>query len=328
MMVDMHHIITDAVSGNIATADFMALYAGGELPPLKFRYRDFSEWQNRLETGDKLRKQEEYWLGRFEGGPPQLNLPLDYPGTKTTGTEGRRFYFEIEPGPAAQIKELNRESGTTPFMVLLTLYHLLLSRYAEQQDIVTGSAIAGRRHPDLRHIMGMFVNMLTIRTQPLEEYTFMEYLNQVKKHALDAYENQDYQFDRLVTALGVETRSGRNPLFDAQFTLQNATQPVKEDKPIETTGLVLKPYPYDNKVTPFDLGLNAMETGDTFSMVFIYKTALFKHNTIENMSHHYKEILQQCMTNKELTLKEITVTHELKTGETTLNEEELDGFDF
>ena len=47
-VVDMHHIISDGTSSTILKEDFLSLYRGNELKPLKFQYKDFSGWQNNL----------------------------------------------------------------------------------------------------------------------------------------------------------------------------------------------------------------------------------------------------------------------------------------
>ncbi|MCP4149973.1 MAG: hypothetical protein GY757_19660, partial [bacterium] len=46
MMVDMHHIISDAASHEILQKEFLALAAGKRLEPLKLQYRDYARWQN------------------------------------------------------------------------------------------------------------------------------------------------------------------------------------------------------------------------------------------------------------------------------------------
>jgi hypothetical protein len=47
LSVDMHHIITDAVSLEIFVKEFIALYQGKNLPRSGLQYKDYSEWQNR-----------------------------------------------------------------------------------------------------------------------------------------------------------------------------------------------------------------------------------------------------------------------------------------
>ena len=66
-------------------------------------------------------------------------------------------------------------------MVLLALYTVFLSKITNQEDIVIGSPIAGRRHADLEKIIGMFVNTLALRNYPSGEKTFYRFSARSKR---------------------------------------------------------------------------------------------------------------------------------------------------
>ncbi|MCP5050025.1 MAG: AMP-binding protein, partial [bacterium] len=248
LMIDMHHIISDGMSMGIFVSDFMALYSDEKLPALRLQYKDFSQWHNKMiETGE-IKKQEAYWLGKFKGDIPQLDLPIDFPRTENPSREGEFIPFEINETLTGKVKALVLETKTTLNIFLLTVYYILLSKYHAQEDVIIGTGTPGRPHADLENITGMFVNMLVLRNYPLAGKNVTDFLSGVKKEVLDAYENQDYQFDELVTKLGVKRELGRNPLFDAQYTFQ-PSKPVSPSIP----SLILKPYKYGSKEIQFDL---------------------------------------------------------------------------
>lgn len=78
MMFDMHHIISDGTSMDILVHEFMDMYGGNNPSSLRIQYKDYSVWQKELFAGDKIKKQEEYWLQEFNGEIPVLNMPVDY----------------------------------------------------------------------------------------------------------------------------------------------------------------------------------------------------------------------------------------------------------
>jgi hypothetical protein len=61
-MFDLHHIISDGVSSGLLVKDFMDIYAGYELEPVKLQYKDYSEWENSSEYQQKLSIEEKFWL--------------------------------------------------------------------------------------------------------------------------------------------------------------------------------------------------------------------------------------------------------------------------
>ncbi|NIO83605.1 MAG: hypothetical protein GTN53_29385, partial [Candidatus Aminicenantes bacterium] len=66
-----------------------------------------------------------------------------------------------------------------------------LSKLSGQEDIIVGTPIAAKRHTDLQPIVGMFVNTLALRNYPANHKTLIQFLKEVKTHALTAYENQE-----------------------------------------------------------------------------------------------------------------------------------------
>ncbi|KAF6560125.1 hypothetical protein G9G64_27010, partial [Paenibacillus sp. EKM207P] len=94
-----------------------------------------------------------------------------------------------------QLKQLAAQTGSTLYMVLLAAYSTLLHKYTGQEDIIVGTPIAGRPHAELGSLVGVFLNTLAIRNYPSGDKTFLDYLQEVKEHALSAYEHQEYPFE-------------------------------------------------------------------------------------------------------------------------------------
>ncbi|MCX6581121.1 MAG: amino acid adenylation domain-containing protein [Candidatus Aminicenantes bacterium] len=328
MIVDMHHIISDGVSFNIIQEEFIALYAGEELSPLKLQYKDFSEWQNRLFAGAEIQTQADYWLKEFSEGAPALDLPVDYPRPPASDKAGETVCFQVERELTRQIKKLNVETETTPYMVLLAALYILLHRYSGRRDIVVGAVAAGRSHSDLDHIIGVFINMLPIRNKIQEELSFGEFLEQVKTKALNAYENQDFQYDELVNRLGIKARYGKSPLFDVHFTLQDAMEYTEKKKPGKNTGPVMKLYPFREVELGWELDFAAIETDDAIFFTLDYLVALFKKTTAEKIGNHFVEILEQCLGNTGIKIKDIVISLDLARGKIDMSAEEVANFEF
>ncbi|MCP4149610.1 MAG: amino acid adenylation domain-containing protein, partial [bacterium] len=221
LILDMHHIISDGVSFEIFIGEFMELYAGKELRPLALQYRDYSEWQNRAKETDRVKKQETYWLKQFEGNVPEMRLPTDYPRPVRRSFVGKTLIFGIEKGETAALKNTALRQGATIYMVLSAIFNSFLSRLSGQEDIVIGTPAAGRGHAGLEGTIGMFVNTLAMRNRLRAEQTYGEFLNNVKETTLEAFENQDYQFEELVGKLDISRDASRSPLFDVMFQMQN-----------------------------------------------------------------------------------------------------------
>ena len=185
-------------------------------------------------------------------------------------------------------------------MLMLTAYNILLSKYSGQEDIIIGSPIAGRGHADLEKLIGMFVNTLALRNFLNANKTVQEFLSEVKENALNAYENQDYQFEELVEKLEIRRDLSRNPLFDTMFALQNTNAPN-----YELEGLKFKSYKFEKNISKFDLTLNAIEIKDGIILEWEYCTKLFNEETINKLAEHYIKIVETMIINPEIKLSDI-----------------------
>lgn len=305
MLFDMHHIISDGISSEIITREFISLYKGETLPPLVFQYKDFTAWQEKLLKGEEIQNQERYWLDRFSGEVPVLNLPYDHARLNVQSFQCENIQFSLDADLSNRLKKFAAEENATLYMILLASLNVLLYKYSGQEDIVVGSAIAGRRRTELDNIVGMFVNTLAMRNMPTGEKTFKKFLAEVSANSMNAYENQDYLFEDLVEKLGIHWELGRNPLFDVMFVLENM-----DKVSMDIEGLKLVPVELKNKVAKFDLTLFAMENENTIDFNLEYNASLFDKETVCRMTKHFVQILVQITEEADTELRNISVLSE------------------
>ncbi|MCR8842475.1 amino acid adenylation domain-containing protein [Paenibacillus sp. SC116] len=288
MLFDIHHIVADGVSMDILTNDFIRLYAGQQLAPLEIQYKDFSAWQNKqVETG-AIQQQEIYWKDLFSGEVPVLNMPTSYPRQVQRSFKGETLHFTLSGSLVEKLYTLASRTSSTMYMVLLASFNVVLSKYTGQEDIVVGSPVAGRRHADLQQMIGMFVNTLSMRNAPVGTKTFVQFLDEVRANTLNAYENQDYQFEELVANLGLQRDLSRNPLFDVMFSSHSFGQNV-----FEADGLVFTNYAMENNISKFDLSLDAVLEEDQIKFSVEYAVDLYSQQRMEAFIEHFINTLEQ-----------------------------------
>jgi amino acid adenylation domain-containing protein len=299
LMMDIHHIITDGVSMDILIKEFGVLYSGHQLPPRKLDYKDYSEWQNSEKRQEEMKGQESYWLKRFEGEIPVLELPTDFPRPPIRDFRGDSISFELDERVVSGLKELAAAQGATLFMVILSLYTVFLSKLdsAGREDIIVGSPIAGRRHTDLENIIGLFINTLALRNYPGGEKSFLKFLKEVKIYTLEAYENQEYQYEDLVARVFKRRDANRNPLTDVMFALNNVNTNVPDITEIDIPGLKMTPCKSDFLSSKVDILLNALEYSGKILFLLEYSTTLFKKETVERFIRYFKQVVTGVLVN-------------------------------
>ncbi|MEB4785095.1 amino acid adenylation domain-containing protein, partial [Paenibacillus jamilae] len=300
LMLDMHHIVSDGVSMGVLTNEFVRLYDGEKLPPLRIQYKDYAVWQQSEVHQKWMQRQEAYWLDTFRGELPILDLPTDFARPSIRSTAGDTVVFGLEREVSERLKELAAHTGSTLYMVLLAAYTALLHQYSGQEDIVVGTPIAGRPHADLEPILGMFVGTLALRNYPTAEHTFRSYVEEVKVRALQAYEHQDYPFEELVEKLNVKRDMSRHPLFDTMFTLQTT-----EEGELQLADLSFRPYGLEQTPAKFDFTLEAREEEAGIQFGLQYATALYQRETVERMTRHFIRLAEAVAANPDAKLGEL-----------------------
>jgi tyrocidine synthetase-3 len=305
LLVDMHHIILDGDSTNIFVRDFISLYKGDRLTPLKLRYKDFCQWQNRLLQSGKIKKQEKYWLDTFKDDIPVLNLPTDYPRPLIKKFAGGTIFKQISRPLKERMMQMAMAEKTTMYVVILAMFNLLLFKYTGDEDIMVGTPVIGKSHADLRNLIGVFVNMLAMRCQPNANKTFREFLMEVKEHTLKALENQDYQFDELVKKLNTRSHMNQNPLVDVVFDYKKMDSSSEDFEAVVLPHLTIKPEMMESNISKFDLLLNAYDTDNELRFKFTYRSQLFKKETIKKMSRHLENIIREVLQDPEKRIAQI-----------------------
>lgn len=304
LMYDMHHIIFDGTSGNLFFTELIHLYLGGTLPKPALQYQDYAVWHHDFLKSETGREMERYWLNQFKGDLPQLQLPYDFPYPEVREVAGRRLVFEVRNGIPDRWEAFAQQEGVTLFMLLSAAYKALLFRYSGQEDVILGTAIAGRSHPDVEQMPGMFVNTLALRSNPAGEKSFRTYLGEVKDTCLSAYRYQDYPFDRLVDKLKVQRDPARNPIFDAILVLHNqGTLMLGEDTSVE--GLKVGESVAEKIFAKFDITIDFLYQVDGLDFRIEYRSAVFKHETIHTMGSDLLKVLDAVIENPELKLGEL-----------------------
>ena len=292
LMADMHHVISDGVSRELLIREFGLLFDGKEAIPteLRIQYKDFAVWQtsllNSTDINHNRKDRKTFWMEQLDGEIPVLNLPCDLPRPSVQSFEGSTFRMKLDGTVSADLRNLAVEENVSLFILIVSMFSLLMSRLSGQEDIIVGSPLAGRNHADLHHIIGMFVNTIVIRSYPTGTNTFESYLQQVRETTLAVFGNQDYPFEELVEQLNLPRNLGRNPLFDVAVTMQN-NQLENRDRLPEDPGPQVSQVEFRENVSKFDMTLHSLDNPSGIFLVFEYCTRLFKEESIQRFSRYW-----------------------------------------
>ena len=298
---NMHHIASDATSMALFMSEFGHLYSSqcndqtSQLTPLTFQYADYAKWQRDWLRDEVLEEQLAYWQGQLAQLPPVHDLPLDKPRPVKQQFNGDKVSLVIDEALTAQIRHLCKQNDVTLFMMLQSVFSLLISLYSNEKDIVMGTPVSGRIHSALESVVGCFLNVLVLRNLVSRDSDFVGLLGQHKQVMMDAFNHQHLPFETLVESLNPERNLSYNPIFQIMFTLQDnrqgETKTLGQNDVVSLKGIELTPIKQQNESTKFDLDLNIAQFDHRLSASWTYNSDLFDHYSIKRLAEHYVQLL-------------------------------------
>ncbi|MEL6606251.1 MAG: amino acid adenylation domain-containing protein, partial [Cyanobacteria bacterium J06614_10] len=290
----VHHIIADGWSVGVLIQEMMHLYPpllAGQSPTLSdlaVQPVDFAQWQRQWLQGEVLQQQLDYWQRQLEGAAASLALPTDRPRQNEQSFKGEVLSIAIPKTLSQQLNRFSQQQGISLYMTLLSAFGVLLHRYSGQTDILIGSPIANRAHPQVQELIGLFLNTLVLRLDCENNPRFSDFLQQAQWVTLDAYAHQDVPFERLLENLPPEQQRSASPWFQVMFILQNAHRQT-----LDLEGVEVEAEMIDMGVAKFDITLSMTETDAGLVGEWEYNSGLFERATVERMAAHFEQILQQ-----------------------------------
>lgn len=300
---NVHHIISDGVSGTVLAQDVMAFYEyftseDQKIQPpaeLRIQYKDYSAWQlEQIETLE-FANHREFWLNQLKGDLPILDLPAvqKRPALKTTN--GQTLGIAMDETVTSKLKALCQHQGGTLFTGLLTSLNAVLYRYTGQEDLIVGSPVAGRDHPDLEGQIGFYVNTLALRNTVQSKDTFQELFLRVKENVLSAFEHQMYPFDRLVNELQLPRDTSRNVVFDIMLVHQNGDDEQLDKTQWQTDKIV----DLGAKTSKFDVLITTKESNGKLVLLFEYNTDVYAEEMMKRFIVHFTSLISKMVEQPE-----------------------------
>jgi acyl carrier protein len=286
LLLNFHHLITDGWSFNIIINDLLLQYQQllqddqDILPPLEFQYKDYSSWLRHIETPARMKGLKTFWEGTLNGltAPPDLHMDRERPATPDYN--GDSLPFVINEDLAKHIRSFCRQQQVTGFAFQAAITAALLYDLTGQDDIVMGLPLAGREHPDLANITGLFVNTLPLRIRINRSGSLLQLLQEVNINLLELISHQSYPLDAIVQDMGLS--GTEHPLFNVMLVPENTDIALgnKEFGAGTNISLDVTPLTARETISRMDLSIHFYESSNQYHGRFVYRTALFDTETI------------------------------------------------
>jgi len=321
LLITLHHITCDGWSVGILLKEFRELYSRGRevhLPAPAAQYSDYVQYQSAMLASPEGERLRQFWLKQLTGELSELNLPADRQADRNRISPGGTLHFNLTGNVYSDIADLARRSGVTPYVLFLAAFQTLLMRYSSQEDVLVGTPMASRPRKEDEFTVGCYINPVVLRGILPAGCSFTALLTKTRKTVAEALAHRHYPFPLLVEQLRPSRDLGRAPIIRAMFNLLNRQTlgqvadllyrdiaEAARGANVEFGALHMRPFPMNQEEGQFDLDLQIIDDGHTYTGLLKYNTDLFEPATIARMAEHLKVLLKGVVANPDCPLGDL-----------------------
>jgi hypothetical protein len=204
LVVRAHHIIADATAARILIKDLIVGYglALFGLHRLMRRY-SYAGCVRALEAAHTAAQREAaraFWKSFLTRAPLRVAFPVK-DGAVDGDHTAESIYFDLDRRTSDALIRFARQHHTTLFIVLSALYGFLLSRYANQPEVLI-SYPCNMRPKGHGHVVGCFVNLALQKTVIGTDTTFASLVDQLTRQRNEVKPHQFYRLSEIINEQG------------------------------------------------------------------------------------------------------------------------------
>ncbi|MDX2391908.1 amino acid adenylation domain-containing protein [Streptomyces sp. DK15] len=298
LLLTFHHVVTDGwstglVLGELGEAYGAALHGRPAAPAgaLPLQYADFAAWQRGWLEGGAGEQQLAFWERELAGAPEVSVFPADRPRPPVQSYDGGHVRFGLPSALGARVVAASREHDVTVYVMLLSAFLLTLHKYTGQRDVVIGTPIAGRHHPDVDRLVGFFANTVPFRSRYEDRASFAEYVRTVGGTCVGVLDHQDVPFEQIVQRLNLQGVTSHSPLVQTVFAYQD-----HEEQELSLDGVRTEPVAVNGETSRFDVTLFVTRRPDgSFDCDLEFSADLYDRATAERLVTHFLGLLDQVL---------------------------------
>jgi len=292
VLINIHHIITDAISLQIMIKEIAALYEGRTLVPLSIQFKDYAVWYNSPTIKETIAHQERYWWEKMNNFkytylPPDHSTPIDKRKCKSE-------IVMINESCCQEMAAICNQYKVTRFAFLMAIFQIVLAGEIQQEDLTMGIRASIRPGYEIRNALGYFLNKLLIRSIIDYKDTFCNHLQKVNKTLMEAMDNALIPYENLEIKLLGDKKMKVKRLFTIKI---NYFPPEESSEEIFRPSVKIKPYNIRKTTSRYDIALTIREFPGTLELNLVYNSIRYFEQRIKRMMKGVERIITQVVEN-------------------------------
>ncbi|KUH95903.1 non-ribosomal peptide synthetase [Mycobacterium sp. IS-1556] len=212
LLLVAHHIAWDDGCWQVFFGDLTRAYTGAPLAPAV---------NPPAHTLGSVDEDLDYWRTVLADPPEPLELPGPNGSAVPTNWRSQRLTLQLPDATVDRVAALAKESGATPYMVLLAAFGVLMRRYTHAEDFLVATPVLNRS-AEVEDVIGYYGNTVALRLRPAARQSFRDVVAHARDTAVGAFAHQRVNLDRVVRELNPDRRHGVERMTRVTFGARGA----------------------------------------------------------------------------------------------------------
>jgi hypothetical protein len=135
---------------------------------------------------------------------------------------GASHYFAIDSELLKEIRALASKLKVTNFVFFLAALKILLGRYSGSPDVIVGCPNVGRTASDVDRVVGLFINMMPIRSVMSPGIPSGDFIKTVSENLIEGMEHAALPYAQIVSNVPHAHDPSRPPIFQVACVYHRA----------------------------------------------------------------------------------------------------------
>jgi len=210
LVIVFHHAVSDGRSLEVALGEIAVTYdrlERGEalaFPDLPCDFFDVVKYRAQWLGSADGQWQLNYWKQFFSGVSSTFELPADAVETVLPDGTPELISGELSADETEALKRLALEEQTTLFTVVVTAFCVVLSQWGRRSEAYLWILHHGRWQPELRNLIGCFIDILALKADLSDARNFREALRAVHGFYVEAFARREVPSSEVARIIDAE----------------------------------------------------------------------------------------------------------------------------
>jgi len=196
-----------------------------------------------------------------------------------------------------RLQHLGREKGASFYVVRLAAFVALLANECEVEDVILATYVSTRNQLSLQTIYGLFVNVVLLRFCCDQSICFREWLDIVRKRALEFRAHSAMPFDQLRE--GLRREGVQLPNTGLVFNVANPR------KVFSFSGVKLYWSDQYQQTMPSGLAMNPDSYSETTNCRTLFDAYVYDATSVRRFVERYRRLLAAVSRDPDLSISEL-----------------------